>query len=125
MSLELRKSDGELVEAVVSGKLTLNDYQMLEREIDSLSRNGRKVRMLLELRDFIGWSPGAVWEEYKFDATHGTAVDRLAMVGPRMVNEVQGAFDHPFVVNEVKYFDRDFVDEARAWLQSSQKGDGK
>lgn len=122
--LEIRKSDGPTVEAVVSGKLTQRDYQLLVQEIDKRLHQQQDVRMLMELQDFTGWSAGGVWEEYKFDATRGTAVDRLAMVGARMVNEIDGAFDHPFMVNEVKYFHPDYVDEARAWLHSAREGDG-
>lgn len=123
MSIQIRSMDGNTVEAIASGKLTQLDYRKLVPEIEKRLKNRQPVRMLMEVRDFDGWSLGGVWEEYKFDATHGTAVDRLAMVGPRMVNEVQSAFDHPFVVNEVKYFDDEHVEDARAWLQSEQKGD--
>jgi hypothetical protein len=123
MSIQIRNVDGETVEAVATGKLTQMDYRALVPEIEKRLKNQQRVRMLMEIHDFHGWSVGGVWEEYKFDVVHGTAVDRLAMVGPRMVSETHSAFDHPFVVNEVKYFDGEHVEDARAWLRSEIRGD--
>ncbi|MDA3787170.1 MAG: STAS/SEC14 domain-containing protein [Desulfobacula sp.] len=75
-----------------------------------------KIRMLIELRDFKGWSVGAMWEDTKFGLSHFNDIDRLAIVGDKQWEKTMAAFIKPFTTAIVKYFDLGELDAANTWI---------
>ena len=47
----------------VSGKLEKEDYETFNTEFDSMLTVHDRVRVLVELKDFHGWTAGAAWED--------------------------------------------------------------
>lgn len=105
-----------VLEVAVTGELTQADYRRIIPAVEDAIRECGAARLLIVLGPFDGWTVGAIWEELKFDARHRHAIERLAMVGPRLTDEGMGAFQHPFPADAVEYFDGDELFRAREWI---------
>src|SRR5262249_37500425 len=57
------RNDGRLLEVHLTGKLAKEDYLAFEPTVERLIRQHGKIRMQVELHDFHGWTPGAIWED--------------------------------------------------------------
>jgi hypothetical protein len=103
------------VEAV--GKVTEEDYrQVLAPALaDALER--REVRLLYVLgAEFDSFSPGATWEDTKLWARHLKGWERVAVVSDAdWLEHAVNVFGW-LVPGEVKVFETDELDEAKAWL---------
>lgn len=111
------EASGDLVEVHVSGKLTSEMYEefvpLLEQEI----RDHGKLRMLFVMRDFHGWTAGALWDDLKFDLRHFKDIRRLAIVGEKKWQHGMAVFCTPFTTAKIKYFELSELEAARAWLR--------
>ena len=110
-------ADENVIEVTLTGELTAADYEAFAPRTAALLDRFGKVRMLVILRDFHGWTAGALWEDVKFDVKHFDDVDRLAIVGDSAWERGMTAFCKPFTTATVKYFDLDELDAARAWVR--------
>jgi hypothetical protein len=110
------KAGGEVVEVTVTGKLDREDYHRFVPELERLIAEHGKIRVLMEVRDFHGWTAGALWEDTKFGFKHFQDIDRLAIVGEKGWEEGMAHFCKPFTTAEVRYFDREDAADAQAWI---------
>jgi hypothetical protein len=117
VAIELKEADGgKTLEVFVTGTLVKEDYDSLVPAVDhALAAQGR-LRMLVVMHDFHGWTPSALWEDTKFGARHFRDLDRLAMVGEAKWQHGMAVFCKPFTTASVRYFDHDRLEAARAWL---------
>jgi hypothetical protein len=84
MAVELREeADGKILILNLSGKLTKEDYAQFTPAVEQAVKAHGKVRLLLRMHGFHGWTLGAVWKDVKFDPRHFSHVERLALVGDR------------------------------------------
>lgn len=109
-------ADDRYLEVVLKGKLNERDYKQLGPQIEDLIRTHGKLRLLVELRDFEGWTFGGLWEDIKFDSRHFSDVDRLAIVGQKRWHEAMTAFCKPFTTASIRYFEVFEIDDARRWV---------
>lgn len=84
--------------------------------MERLVKQHSKVRMLVVMHDFHGWTAGALWEDTKFGAQHFNDIEWLAMVGETKWQHDMAVFCKPFTTATVHYFDHTKLDEAR-WLE--------
>jgi hypothetical protein len=108
--------EGKNVFVTLHGKLESQDYDHFVPEVDRLTKKYGKIRMLVELVDFHGWTAGALWEDTKFAARHFSDIERLAIVGDQKWEKGMAVFCKPFTLASVRYFDRQEIDKARDWL---------
>ena len=106
-----------VIEARVTGKLTESDYDLFIPELERRIKKYGKLRMLIELEDFKGWTAGALWEDLKFDFKHFKDVDRIALVGDSKWEKTATLFSRPFTGAELRYFTRNDLDGARRWIR--------
>jgi hypothetical protein len=93
MSVKLHEeADGRIMVLTLSGKLDKQDYAHFMPEVERAIKKHGKIRLLVEMREFHGWSLGAMWEA-------GMAT-----------------FCKPFTTASVKYFDETKSNEASAWI---------
>jgi hypothetical protein len=111
-------ANGKTLSVKLTGKLTKEDYEHFVPEVDGLIKKNGKLRILLQMHDFHGWTAGALWEDMKFDMKHFRDIERLAMVGDRKWEAGMAAFCKPFTTAKVKYFDVSDIQDAREWLES-------
>src|SRR5262245_29012825 len=103
----------------LTGKLTREFYERFVPEVEQQIRQYGKLRILLELCDFQGWTAGALWEDVKFDFRHGKDIERLAIVGESKWQKDMAAFCKPFTSATVKYFEHSQVEAARQWIEAA------
>jgi len=53
--------DGRLLEVHLTGKLVRKDYEAFSPAVKRLVKKHGKIRMLVEMHAFQGWSAGALW----------------------------------------------------------------
>lgn len=116
-------SDGSLpgsLHITLSGKLRREDYDMFVPAIESAIGEYGKLNLLVELKDFHGWSVGALWEDVKFDIKHFNHVKRLAIVGDKKWEAGMAVFCNPFTTAKVSYFDKNELESALKWIDSAE-----
>ena len=107
---------GKVIEIQLTGKLAKEDYEHFVPAVERLVKAHGKIRMLVEMHDFHGWTAGALWADTKFALHHFHDIGRLAVVGEAKWEKGMATFCKPFTTAEVRYFDRAKVDEARSWV---------
>ena len=116
MAIEIKDTnDGKVLEVRLSGKLTKEDYESFVPVVERLVRQHGKIRLLVVMHDFHGWTAGALWEDTKFAAHHFTDIDRLAVVGETKWQHGMAVFCKPFTAATVRYFDHTAINDANAW----------
>lgn len=112
-------SDLEVIEVRVVGTLESKDYDEFTPLVDKFLKADKRVRVLFDAREFTGWTPGALWEDIKFDAKHLSDIDRVAIVANDAFRKSVAAFCKPFTPASVKIFDGSELDQARAWIEET------
>lgn len=117
MSVELHEeAGGKILILNLSGKLTKDDYALFAPEVERAVKKHGKVRMLVRMTGFHGWTLGAVWEDMKFDLHHFAHIERLALIGDKRWEAGMAVFCKPFTTAKVRYFDESKADEATGWI---------
>lgn len=118
--IQLEKTPvGDIVTLKFKGKVEKEDYELFVPQIEGLMKGDAKIRLLVELHDFKGWTAGALWEDTKFAARHFNDIERLAIVGDAEWEKNMAAFVKPFTMATVKYFDIQNADRAREWVRQA------
>jgi hypothetical protein len=119
MSVDLHEeAGGKVVVVNLSGKLSKDDYALFVPEVERLIKQKGKLRMLVRMHDFHGWTVGGLVEDIKFDWKHFSDIERLALVGDRKWEAHMATFCKPFTSAKIRYFDEAQADEAAAWIQA-------
>ena len=122
MAVEIHKGrSADTIHVIVSDKLTREDYARFVPEIESMISEHGRIRILFDMRDFHGWSAGALWEDAKFDLKHFRDIELLAIVGEKRWQKGMATFCKPFTTAAIRYFDREHLDQAEAWLESTNR----
>ncbi len=122
MSVEIHEAaPDDNIEVTLSGKFTKHDYQNFVPRMETAIQQHGKVWLLVKLRDFHGWTTGALCEDIKFDWKHFADVERLAIVGERKWEAGMAVFCRPFTRATIKYFDIAKVDKARKWITADAR----
>ncbi len=117
MSVELHEeTGGKILILNLSGKLTKEDYANFTPEVERAVKDHGKIRILVRMHGFHGWTLGAVWEDMKFDLHHFAHIERLALVGDKRWEAGMAVFCQPFTTAKVRYFDESQGEEAVVWI---------
>lgn len=108
---------GKVMEVVLHGKLGRCDYESIVPDTERMIRQHGRIRILVTMRDFLGWDTAALWEDIKWNARHFHRIERLAIVGERTWHQWMTAFCKPFSTAQVRHFSPVRLDEARAWVE--------
>jgi hypothetical protein len=117
MSIKLEEQNGgKTLEVTLTGKLVKEDYENFVPVVERLVKQHGKIRILLVMHDFHGWTAGALWEDTKFATHHFNDIERLAVVGETKWQRGMVVFCKPFTAATIRYFDHTAANEARAWI---------
>jgi len=108
-----------IVKTTIRGKLVKKDYETFVPKMERLIEEYGRIRLLVKLIDFHGWTAGALWEDTKFAARHFTDIERLALVGEKKWQKGMATFCKPFTKAEIRYFDLSEVEDAEAWIRET------
>ena len=117
MSVELHE-DGKILVIKLTGKLAKEDYEHFAPEVERLIKQHGKLRMLIQMHDFHGWTAGALWQDIKFDLAHFRQIERLALVGEKTWEHGMATFCKPFTTATIRYFDRSEAEQAEEWIHA-------
>jgi hypothetical protein len=118
MSVDLLEQvEGKVLEVHITGKLSEEDYAEFVPKVEALIARHGKINVLVRMKDFHGWDAAALWEDIKFDARHFSDIERLALVGEKTWQKGMAVFCKPFTTAEVRYYEPDEEDRARAWVK--------
>jgi hypothetical protein len=118
MAIEMHEElGGKILIVTLSGKLVKEDYQRFTPVVDRAVKLQGKIRMLVHMQDFHGWTTGALLEDIKFDLRHFADIERLALVGDKKWEAGMAVFCRPFTTAKIRYFDTSKADEASVWIQ--------
>lgn len=114
--LAIENNQGAFLEVVAERRLQRSDYDRLLPQIERSIDEYGKVRMLVILRDFEGWTPQALFEDLKFEFRHRKHFEKVAVVGDKTWERVATRLGAVFYEGEVQFF----ADEAaaRAWIEA-------
>lgn len=112
----LHNERDKYLEVRLSGKLQKGDYTEFGPHFEELLKQHGKLRMLVLLDDFHGWTFGGLWEDIKFDVKHFRDIERLAIVGEKKWHAGMATFCKPFTTAAVRYFEKFELNDAREWL---------
>ncbi|MEQ8763941.1 MAG: STAS/SEC14 domain-containing protein [Planctomycetota bacterium] len=107
-----------IIEVNVSGKLEKADYEALIPVFEKEIEEHGKLRLLVLLDDFEGWSASALWEDIQFDVKHFRDFEKLAIVGDSKWHEGMSVFCRPFTTAEIRYFDIADAGAAHQWIRA-------
>lgn len=110
------RADSNVIHLHVSGTLSHEDYEIFGPDIEKQIQKHGRIRVLLELDDFHGWTARALWDDIKFDIQHFRDIERIAMVGDQTWEKWMALFVSPFTAATVKYFDASEMDAAWEWI---------
>jgi hypothetical protein len=110
-------SAGKIVTLKINEKLRKQDYEEFVPMIEGFMADGSKIRILVELHDFKGWTAGALWEDTKFAARHFNDIKKMAVVGEKGWEQGLTVFFKPFTRAEISYFDVKDLEKARQWIR--------
>lgn len=117
MSLWMKEiSDGRVLRIHVYGKLGKQDVDHLAAQIGRLVKRYGRIRVLLELHDFQGWSASAFWEELKLELRHYGEIERLAVVSEQNWLPDLSQFVQPLASTESRRYDMNEKQAARQWV---------
>jgi hypothetical protein len=117
MAISIDRLGAMALELQIDQKLEKDDYLEFTPLAEAKIAEFGNINLLIKLSDFNGWSPGAMWEDLKFDARHYSDVDRLALVSESESDEWMATVSKPFTSANVKHFLEEDLDRARRWVR--------
>jgi hypothetical protein len=118
--LDLHKRD-DYIEIDVAGTLTSRDYESLIPELEQSAAERGPLRLYIELHDFEGWTPAALWKEVRFDISHQDDMDRVAIVGERSMEKWMTKLTKPFFKADMQFFTPDNAEKAMKWVRDRSR----
>ncbi len=118
--IQLREnSRAQVLVLEIRGKLEHADYEKLVPQLEAwLAEHGR-IRCLVDMREFQGLEPRAIWDELKFDIRHAKDIDRCAVLGDRRweawMTQLSKAL---FRTAKIRYFHDVEPEAALEWLRT-------
>ncbi len=117
MPVDAKEEAGDLVHLMVRGRLTTPDQAALVYFITKAVQRHGRIRLLVTLDGFEGWTADEGWDEAGLRIPDDTAVVKAAFVGDaRWQDEMFAFVAKPFRTIPTEYFTTEAA--ARAWLSA-------
>lgn len=117
--INLQEEDQKkIVTITFKGKVERADYELLVPQLEGIIRKGGDIRMMVELRDFEGWTPKALWEDTKFFTTRANAIEKIAIAGDKKWESSLAVLAKLFTSARIKFFDLERIEAAKDWIRA-------
>ena len=108
-----------IVFSIAEEKLDDEDYKKLLPVLRRKVEEHGMIRWYFEMRNFKGWSPGAMWKDVTFDFKNRENLEKIAMVGDRKWEEKLTDLMKPFSNADIKFFSLEQKEEAKKWISKT------
>jgi len=119
MAIECKIEQGNLVVCEVSGKLGYDETQAIQAEIVTTIQKIGHIRVLVRLKDFLGWEASKGWEDSSSTDKTDPYTKKMALVGDEKWRDLVEVFTlkglRPV---PIEYFEASQEDAARQWLDT-------
>ncbi|WNM60045.1 STAS/SEC14 domain-containing protein [Candidatus Nitrospira allomarina] len=113
----LDESEAGSVGIRVEGKLSVEEYDLLNAYLEQLMQEVGPINFLCDLATLEGENGQALWEEMTDHLRNAQAYQRIAVVGNRRWSEGGPKVSVPWPSTQFKYFTPDQTDEAWHWVK--------
>ncbi len=114
-------SEGDVVTVRLLGKLEPSAYDGVSDEIDNGMSHSEHVRLVLDLREFDGWSGiSALGTHLSLVREHYRVPERIAVVGEKAWQKMAEKIMNKFVRAEARFFNSSDYDDAIKWAGMKQ-----
>lgn len=117
---KLSESSGQFVGYKVVGKVTVDDYQQLDPDIQALVNQHDKVYLLLDIQKLTGEEFKAWLPDLQFGHRFHDKIFKMAIVGDKQWEQWLTTFANLFYAREAKFFNPVETDKAWAWLRENE-----
>lgn len=122
----LDQSTKNVIAMRIKGKLLHRDYQELIPLVEKQIEEHGGVRCFVEMTEFHGIQPRALWDEIKFDVRHARQIERCAVVGDRAWQAwITKLSKLIFSRAEIRFFDIAEREKAWEWINEGAAPAGK
>ena len=118
----LPQTEGDFVAIEVIDQLTELDFEIIAPLLETQIEEYHKIALFVEMKDFRGWTAGALWADTKFDLKHHKDFSRIAIVGDKKWEEWMAILAKPFTAAAVRYYDVHERDAAMRWSSGGRTG---
>jgi hypothetical protein len=116
-TIHVTNSD-DVITARLIGKLEASAYDEIDAKIDDAFSQTESPRLLLDLREFDGWSGlSALSQHLSLVREHRRKPERIAVIGDKAWQRLAEKVMSHFVNARAHFFDKDDFDGARAWIE--------
>ncbi len=110
---------GPILSAKISGELSKTEVSKMQAGAAAAIQRWGKIKALLILENFRGWSREGDWGDITFMTEHDKDIDKIAVVGDEEWKDFFFAFlAKGFRQAAIEYFLPGDLAKARAWLDS-------
>jgi len=115
MSVDAREEGTDIVRITLRGRIAPADHAALLFFVTRATEGGRRVRLLVVLENFEGWTGDEEWGDDALRLESDAPIVKAAIVGePRWKEQVYAFVARPFRKTPIEYFDDEAA--ARSWL---------
>jgi hypothetical protein len=114
--ITLKNEPQNVVIAAVLGEFNLADFKEFEEHAQYVLKFKGKAKLLLDLRDMLGFTLDVAWQEIRFTRQHPTDFDKIAVVTDDQWLTWSAWLSRIFTEANVQVFDD--YDAALAWISA-------
>jgi hypothetical protein len=113
----IKKIQGNLLAITISGEITENEHDRLDRLIRELVAQWERIRIFIVLKHYPSFnSAESLYEDLRMVVKHSQHIDRLAVVGDRLWKRTWVGLFGLFSKIETDYFEMEQMDAAYQWV---------
>ncbi len=111
-----RKDNSYMLSLRAVGKLTHEDYEIINPLIDSALAGVKEplVNVFIDATELKGWELRAAWDDFKLGLKHGNQFRKIAILGNKKWQDYAAKVAGWFISGESKYFEKE--QQAVDWL---------
>ena len=121
MPIEWELENNDLAVIKVSGQLGKDEFEKIQSILEPIIQKHGKVKVLVLLKEFLGWESSQGWEDTSFADRNDTYIKKFAFVGEDKWRDQISLFTFKdFRSVPIEYFESNDEDKARLWLNSNE-----
>lgn len=117
------QADQNMIYTIAEGRLNDEDYNRIIPLLQEKIRTYGQIRWYFEMREFMGWTFSALWQDLKFDLKNRKNLEMIAMVGDKKWEKELTQLMKPFTDAQIKFFETEDREEAKHWIREIKDED--